>query len=62
MLEVAVSRVAVAGGERADVVADLDEVAEPVVGLVRVGLVPVITVVGRYRLQLHGEKPTVRQR
>jgi len=59
VLEVAVSCVAVAGGEGAGVVADLDEVAELVVGLVGVRLVPVVAVVGRHRLQADGEVPAV---
>ena len=42
MLKIAFPGVAVADGQRAGAVADLDQVAQLVVGLVRVGLVPVI--------------------
>ena len=55
MLEVGLASVAAAGREGAGAVADLDEVAEPVAGLVAVGLVAVVAVEGRHRVEAHGE-------
>src|ERR1700733_7626786 len=46
---------AVAGRERTRVIADLDEVAEGRVGLVGAGLVAVVAVERRHRLEVEGE-------
>src|SRR6185437_11346516 len=61
VLEVGVPRVPGARREGALVVADLNKVAEPVVRLVRVGLVPVIAVERGQRLELHDEVPAAGQ-
>src|ERR1700723_2580352 len=62
VLEVGLAGVAGAGWERAFSVADLDEVAEGVVGLVRAGLVAVVAIEGRHRPQLDHEVPAAGQR
>src|SRR5580693_402359 len=57
VVEVGLAGVAVAGREGAGAVADLDEMAEPVAGLVGVGLMVVVAAEGRHRVQAHGEPP-----
>ena len=61
MLEVRLARVPGARREGAGAVTDLNQVTEPVVGLVRMRLVPVITVERGHRLEFHGEIPAVGQ-
>jgi len=60
VVEVGLAGVVVAGREGAGAVADLDQVAELVAGLVGGGLVPVVAGVGGDRVEAHGELPAAR--
>src|SRR5690348_14503023 len=61
VLEVRLAGVAGAGWEGALVIPDLDQVAQGVVWLVGVRLVPVVAVERRDRAQVHGQPPAVGQ-
>src|ERR1700748_290802 len=61
MLEVGFPRVPGTDRESACAVADLDQMAEGVIRLVGVRLVPVVTIERRDRLHIHGEIPAVRK-
>jgi hypothetical protein len=61
VLEVALPRESRARRERASPVADLHEVTQLVVRLVRVGLVPVVALERRHGFEFHGEVPAVGQ-
>ena len=56
VLEICVAGAACAGGEGALAVADLDEVAELVAGLVAGGFVPVVAVIGGDRVDVDDER------
>ena len=61
MLKIGVTGVPGAGRECAGAIADLDQVAERVVGLVPAGLVAMITIVSRDRFDAHDEFPVTGQ-
>jgi hypothetical protein len=61
VLEVGLPGMPGAGGERALKIADLDEVAEDVAGLVGGGVMAVVAVLGRDRLKFHEHGGTAGQ-
>jgi len=57
VLEIRLAGMPVAGRERTGAIADLDQVPEPVTGLVAVRLVPVVTLERGHFFEAHGEPP-----